>query len=1310
MKMKTILSTLSLCGALLASSLNTASAQTLDTWTGASGGEWNDGANWSTTAPPLDSTTNAFIGSGITVNYLQPMAAVSFGNLTNFGTLNINTNGFNCSGIYVNLAGSTVDTVNITNVGAVVNDFGAFLLGTNGQATLGAGASLTCFSLAVAGSTSSHAAGTSTFTNNGGAFNSTSSSVGSAGNTDTGRLVINGGTNNLGKVSVGRYNGGSASTLGTEGLAIYGGIVTMTNLNCNGNSYGSVYIAGGTVTNFGNVYITNGTAGRYMRVVQAGGLFVVPDPGIIYENNAAAAGGETARYQVTGGTNFVGGFYLGSSNSTIAGTVTATIAAPVYVGSQGINSNGAVAYTFSLNSGGKLGATTAWTNFTTITLGGGSVDCEDPSGTPQNIFSYGSMNGGILTKTGGGTLTLAGANSCSGVNINAGTTALSANIAGVPASFSSSLTITVATNTTLDVSQLSSLGGFVLGSSKTIAGVGTVAGTFAAGPGGVVSPAGAGVQGTINFANGLAATNANFNMELSYDTTGTVAANDAVNVTGDLTASGTNIIVATPVGSLGIGTYTLIKYSGNFNGGITNFACAAGTLTNPPGEIDLIVTVVRPVANLAWNGDGSANLWNTAGASNWLNGATLDRFYTGDTNNFTDNTTNFMVNVSGIVAPAPLAAVIVNATNNYTFADAGGGDITGTTGLTKTNAGKLTILMTNDYTGITTIGGGTLSVSNLANGSSPSPIGAAGNSSANVVFTGGALEYLGGNATVNRGATLQTGGGTLSIVNSNTTLTLSGNWTGPGALTKIDNGQLTLSGANDYSGGTTISAGSIRLNPAGTLGSGAVTLNGGTNSSSAVFLFAGDSQTLNNTLNVVGTNNYLAVNGNDTIGASAGTGTVFLNSAASGNILTIQGVDSTGFNGTFYMNVLNNIRFFPSSGTTLNASNATFNLGGGTGVLYNRDGGSYTLGALFGGTGTALKGSANSGSAATTYYIGGNNLSSTFSGTITTGAGGTGASVNLVKIGTGTFTLDGGYFTNIYTPDGFSYVTNIYYTNLVVYSGSTVVSNGVLALVAPVLLTHSSSVTLSAATAVLDASQMGYISNQYDSDGITLTNQIIVTNSLFEVVSGKTLAGIGTLNGNLLARNGSTLNVGLPLGSLTVTNNAELAGAVSLNVSHGSTPNASELVANSFVIDGTATLTVNNVGSALQSGDAFQLFSGPVTNFASVTLPSVTGSLSISNKLAIDGSIVVIGSGVNTNSTNITFSVVGGNNLVLSWPNDHQGWGLQMQVTNLTAGLSPASNAWINIAGASTNTAYTNTITTTNGAVFFRMIYPPVIP
>ncbi len=116
------------------------------------------------------------------------------------------------------------------------------------------------------------------------------------------------------------------------------------------------------------------------------------------------------------------------------------------------------------------------------------------------------------------------------------------------------------------------------------------------------------------------------------------------------------------------------------------------------------------------------------------------------------------------------------------------------------------------------------------------------------------------------------------------------------------------------------------------------------------------------------------------------------------------------------------------------------------------------------------------------------------------------------------------------------------------YIGDTTISNGTLALVlVPDSLTNSPLVTLAAPSAILDASDMGYVSNLTTPLPDGSTNEL-VTNSIFEVVSGQTLEGVGTLNGILQADSGSTFNIGLPTGAFNVTSNASLSGAITMSL------------------------------------------------------------------------------------------------------------------------------------------------------------------
>jgi fibronectin-binding autotransporter adhesin len=401
----------------------------------------------------------------------------------------------------------------------------------------------------------------------------------------------------------------------------------------------------------------------------------------------------------------------------------------------------------------------------------------------------------------------------------------------------------------------------------------------------------------------------------------------------------------------------------------------------------------RPPTSLTWLGGLPGNLWDNGTNANWLNDTNQDRFYFGDTVLF-DNAgaANPSVNLSGALAPT---AITVNAVNNYTFS--GTGKITGITGFTKTNSGTLTVSTVNDYTGITRLHGGVLSVAQLANGGVASGIGAAATNAANLLFDGGTLRYTGGSVPTDRGLMLGANGGTIEIATGATILTLNNSITGPGQLAKSGPGRLDGNVASDYSGGTLVNGGTVRLASDTAFGSGTITLNGTTNS--ATFRFGSDGQVLNNTLNVIGTNNFSMSAGNNTINDLTGNGTLHV-VTNSGATWTMAG-SMNGFSGTLVAAAIQNVRFSPSTGS----SNAVFDMGSNTVLLNTRNGGlTIQLGALKGGPNVTLQG-ASSANSLTTYVIGGRNLDTTFFGKISEVIPARTAAIT--KVGTGTFTLTG---------------------------------------------------------------------------------------------------------------------------------------------------------------------------------------------------------------------------------------------------------------------------------------------------------------
>ncbi len=183
-------------------------------------------------------------------------------------------------------------------------------------------------------------------------------------------------------------------------------------------------------------------------------------------------------------------------------------------------------------------------------------------------------------------------------------------------------------------------------------------------------------------------------------------------------------------------------------------------------------------------------------------------------------------------------------TVNSTIADNGSGAVT----LVKTGNSQLTLAGTNTYTGGTYVEAGRILVNAVTGALGRNAANTAGgdvtiNMGGQVVIVGGTWDnkwFLSGNGTNENAAfgALRIDGsanltGTVTLVNDatignfNAPGTISGKITGPGTLLRTNalNGLLTISNpANDYAGGTIVSAGTIQFNSAGAMGAGNVTL------------------------------------------------------------------------------------------------------------------------------------------------------------------------------------------------------------------------------------------------------------------------------------------------------------------------------------------------------------------------------------------------------------------------------------------------------------------------------------------------------
>lgn len=204
-------------------------------------------------------------------------------------------------------------------------------------------------------------------------------------------------------------------------------------------------------------------------------------------------------------------------------------------------------------------------------------------------------------------------------------------------------------------------------------------------------------------------------------------------------------------GGSGIGSGLFLQGNGSF------------TVAPGAGQTQTISDTIADQTGIAGSGGSWALVKNGAGTTV----LTGNNAYSGGINVNAGTLQGSAASLKGDIANN--AAVIFDQTGNGTYA----GKMSGSGTLTKTGAGLLELTGTNSYSGGTTVSAGTLS------GNAASLQGAITNNAA-VVFN-------------------QTGSGTYAGV-------MSGN----GTLTKTGDGVLTLSGNNSYSGGTTVSQGTLQ--------------------------------------------------------------------------------------------------------------------------------------------------------------------------------------------------------------------------------------------------------------------------------------------------------------------------------------------------------------------------------------------------------------------------------------------------------------------------------------------------------------------
>ena len=555
------------------------------------------------------------------------------------------------------------------------------------------------------------------------------------------------------------------------------------------------------------------------------------------------------------------------------------------------------------------------------------------------------------------------------------------------------------------------------------------------------------------------------------------------------------------------------------------------------------------------------------------------------------------------------------------------------------------------------------------------------------------------------------------------TLSGTGRVSGVTGILKQNTGLTTIAlTANDYTGVTTVDAGTLQLGRANIIPGGPGTGGLSINTNGTL-----DLNTFNDTVN--GLSGYGTINNSggttailtNGFGDASGTwnGTV-TNTGVGGVTLNKVGTGALKIGGT---NFLTGINQFNGGSVELTATAQAIMLGAGEFWLgssstasFTNNGGTLIVPSwlVVGRTIASANGTfvVNSG---TVQKTGANNIvvgSVGATGTLIVNGGqvlnngmlwlGENATAN------GTLYLNGGLIQATQVrPNGPTPVSSIAYFNggtlqastnsaSFIQSTSYVMTNG--------LILDDNGFTLSiGAVGLIDGDGLGGGLRKLGSGAVYLDANNTYTGTT--VVSNGILAGIGSITGPVVVKSAGTLSAGdaATTGTLTVNNSLTLQGAAKLRINKtGGTP-TSDLVTGLTNATYGGTLIVSNVttdATPLAAGNTFTLFSSAVHtgNFTSIVGSALPTGLGYS----FTNGVLSIVATVNVNPTNLV-AVVNGSNLELSWPTDHIGWRLQAQTNNLATGLS---GNWVDVAGTSTVNSVTNALNAANGSVFYRMVYP----